>query len=221
MQVPGRCRCFAVEVCRLGCSGEVEDSYFAQGYRKHQIVLVAARIGYRMEVGLVIGIEDSAGRNSGCVGLAVKEGRVGFAGYRRACARESWRRSSKEDLRRTDLVDHNCFEANRIAQRLMCLVGHSYPVRACGDHGDRDDDLGVRLEDQERTDSVVGRKCSANFDSAVHMAVRLSCAGCPDQFVKNYCSLEHYRYSSVQSLLELAAYAVQQQIRVVPMPDMT
>lgn len=50
---------------------------------------VAARIDYRLEVCLVVGMESSAGRSSKFVGCAAKEGRVGFAGYRRVWTRES------------------------------------------------------------------------------------------------------------------------------------
>lgn len=205
-----RCyKCFAVGVCRLGCFEEAGDSCFVKGCRKHLTVLAVAYIDCKVVVGLVIDMEYSAGRRSSFVGLAVKEGKLGFAGCKLAWERESWRRSSKGDLRRTGLVDHNYFEANCIAQqldqRMMGLVGRSYPVTACVGRGDRDDDRDVHLEDQQRTDSVVGRKDSAKLESAVHKVVRLSRIGCPDHIVMIQRSLEHFRCSSVQELPTLFA----------------
>lgn len=82
VRVRRRCRRFVVGGCRLGCSEEVEGSCFVQGFRRRIVGAVVARIDYRVAVGLVLGTKDSAGRNSNLVGLAVKEGRVGFAGCR-------------------------------------------------------------------------------------------------------------------------------------------
>lgn len=104
---------------------------------------------------------------------------------------------------------------------MMCFVGRNYPETACAGRDDRDDGRDVRLEDQEKTDSVVARKKSARSDSAVRRSVRLSRIGCPDHSVESQCSLEHYRYSSVHTVPELSAYAVHQMIRVVLMPGMT
>lgn len=78
------CRRFVVAARRLVYSPEVEDSCFVKGCRKHMTVLVVACTDCRMEVGPAVGMEDSAGRNSRFVGLAVKNGRVGFAGCRSA-----------------------------------------------------------------------------------------------------------------------------------------
>ena len=82
VRVRRRCRRLVVGGCTLGCSEEVEGSWFVQGFRRRIVGAAVARIGYRVEVGLVLGMENSVGRNSNLVGLAVKEGRVGFAGYR-------------------------------------------------------------------------------------------------------------------------------------------
>lgn len=92
-----RCRCFAVGVYKPGCSEGAEDSCFAKGCRKCVTVLIAADIDYRMEVDLVVGMEDHAGRRpvSVCVG---------------------WSMRSKENLGRTGLVARSCFEGNGIAQ---------------------------------------------------------------------------------------------------------
>ena len=151
-----------------------------------------ARIDCRVEVELVVGMGNSAGR-------------------RLAWDRGSRRKSSKEDQRKTDLVDRNCFErkctAQQLDQRMMCLVGRSYPATACDGHGDRDDDRVVRLEGQEMTDSAVDRKYFAKLESAVHMMVRRSRTGYPDHNVKSHRNLEHYRYSSVQALPVAPAYA--------------
>ena len=152
-----------------------------------------ARIDCRVEVELVVGMRNSAGR-------------------RLAWDRGSRRRSSKEDLRRTDLVDRNCFErdctAQQLDQRMMCLVGRSYPVVACDGRGDRDDDRDVRLEGREMTDSAVDRKYCVKLESAVHMVVRRSRTGYPDHIVKSHRNFEHYRYSSVQMVPVPPAYAV-------------
>ena len=93
------CRYFVVGVYRLGYSEGVEDSCFVKGCRKCLTVLIVLGMGYRKEFGLVIGTENSAGRR------LVSE-----------CA--SWGRSLKEDLGRIGLVDHDCSEANCIAQDL-------------------------------------------------------------------------------------------------------
>lgn len=176
-----------------------------------------ARIDCRVEAGLAIGMEDSAGRSSSFVGFAEKESTVGPAGCWRMWEVWSWRRSSREDLGRTGLVDRNYFEANCTArQKTMCPVGCSYPVTACDGRGDRDDDRDARSEDQERTDFVAGRK-----KSAVHMATHLSRIGCPDRFVQHHCSLEDCCYSSVQVPPDIRAYDVHQQIRVVLRIEMT
>lgn len=115
VRVHRRCRCFVVGgVCRLGCSEGVGDSCFVKGCRRCWTVLAVARIDCRRAVGLVVGMEDSAGRSSSC---AVKEGRVGSAGCRLVWELGSWDKSSKEDRGRTGLVDRNGFEANCIAQQ--------------------------------------------------------------------------------------------------------
>ena len=93
------CRYSVVGVYKLGYSEGVEDSCFVKGYRKCLTVLIVVGIGYRKEVGLVIGTENFAGRR------LVSE-----------CVNRS--RSLKEDLGRTGLADHNCSEANCIAQNL-------------------------------------------------------------------------------------------------------
>lgn len=41
---------------------------------------------------------------------------------------------------------------------MMSFVSRIHPVTACADRGDRDDGRDVRLKNQERLDSVVGRK---------------------------------------------------------------
>ena len=78
------CRRFVVAACRLVYLPEVEDSCFVKACRKHLTVLVVACTDCRVEVGLVVGMEDSAGRNSRVVRLAVKNDRVGCAGCRSA-----------------------------------------------------------------------------------------------------------------------------------------
>ena len=175
VQARRRCRRFVgVGVCRLGYFGEGEGSYFGKGCRKCLAVLAVVRIDCRTEVvGLVVGMEDSAGRKWSC---AVKEGRLGSAGCRLVWELESWDTSWKEDQGRTGLVDR------------MCLVIRSYLGGACAGRGDRDVDRDARLEDQERTDSVVGCKYSAKPASAVYMVVRLSHTGCLGRFVT-----DHYR----------------------------
>lgn len=87
------CSCFVGGVYRLGCFEEVEDSCSVKGCRKHLTVLFGTCIDCRVEVGLVIGMENSVGRSSNFVGLAVKEGKVGYAGCKLAWEHESWRRS--------------------------------------------------------------------------------------------------------------------------------
>ena len=82
-------------------------------------------------------------------------------------------------------------------------MGCSYPATAYDGRGDRDQGGDAHLEDQEKIDSVVGCKNSAKLEPAVHMAVRLNRIGCPDHFVESRCSLEHYRYSIVQDVIEL------------------
>ena len=91
------CRYFVAGVYKLGYSEGVEDSWFVKGCHKRLTVLMEEGIGYRKEVGLVIGMENSAGHRlvSECV---------------------SWSRSPKEDLGRTGLIDHDCLEVNCIAQ---------------------------------------------------------------------------------------------------------
>ena len=91
------CRCFVVGVCKLDCSEGVEDSCFVKGCRNCVTVLDVADIDCRMEVGLVAGMEDCAGRRP------VSE----FVG---------WSMRSKENLGRTGLVDRSCFEGIGIAQ---------------------------------------------------------------------------------------------------------
>ena len=92
-----RCRYSVVEEYKLGCSEGVEDSCFVKGCCKSVTVLIAADIDYRMEVDLVVGMEDCPGHRpvSECVG---------------------WNMRSKENLGRTGLVAHSCFEGNGIAQ---------------------------------------------------------------------------------------------------------
>ena len=83
------CRYFVVGVYKLGYSEGVEDSCFVKGYRKCLTVLIVVGIGYRKEVG-----------------------------RRLVSEYVSWSRSLKEDRGKTGLVDHNCSEANCIAQDL-------------------------------------------------------------------------------------------------------
>lgn len=103
---------------------------------------------------------------------------------------------------------------------MMGFVGRSYLETACAGRGDHDDGRDVRLEGQEKTGSVVGRKRSAEPESAVRRSRRLSRIGCPDHFVESHCSLEHYRYSSDHTATELYSCAVHQQIRVALRPGM-
>ena len=99
MRARSHCRYFVVGAYKLGYSEGVEDSCSVKGFRKCLTVLIVVGIGYRKEVGLVIGTEN-------------------FAGHRLVSECVSWGRSLKEDLGRTGLVDHNCSEANCIARDL-------------------------------------------------------------------------------------------------------
>ena len=203
VRVGKRCRCFVGGACRLGCFVGVADSCFVWRCCRRIVGIVVARIGCKVEVGLVIGRED-------------------FAGRRPMLEVGSWRRSSKEDLGKFGLVDRNYFEANCTGRRrMMGLVDRSYPVTACGGLGDRGDAHGARLEDLERTGSVAGRRNSARPESVVHKVMHLSRTGCPDHFVRNHCSLEDYRCSNVQGPPVLHAYAVHQQPQVVLRIGMT
>lgn len=91
---------------------------------------------------------------------------------------------------------------------MMCLVSRSHRVAACDGRDDRGDDLGVRLEDQKTSDSVVGRTNSGKVVSAVHIAARLSRIGWPGRIAKSQRGLEHCLRSSVQGMLAASAYAV-------------
>ena len=104
---------------------------------------------------------------------------------------------------------------------MMDFVGRNYPETASAGRAGRDDGRDVQLEDQEKTDSAVGRKNSAKPESAVRRQARLTRIGCPDHFVESQCSLEHCRYPSVHMVTELYAFAVHQLIRVVLRRGMT
>ena len=84
VRVDRRCSYFVVGMYRLGCSEEVEDSCFVKECRKNLTVLFVVYIDCRVKVGLVVGMEDCAGRSSRFVGFAVKEGKVGSAGRKLA-----------------------------------------------------------------------------------------------------------------------------------------
>lgn len=97
----GRRRCgrLVVGVCRLGCFEEAADSYVEWGSRSRTVVM---RMDCRAEVGLVLGMEHSAGRNSSFVGHAVRGDMVGSADCRPVWGLGSWCKSSMEDQGRTD-----------------------------------------------------------------------------------------------------------------------
>ena len=185
-----RCKCFVVGVYKLGYFEGVEDSCFVKGWRRYLTVRIVAGIDYRMKIGLVVGMEESAGRR-----LVLE------------CV--SWKMSLMEDQKRTGLVDHSCFEMHCIVQlpnsRMMCHEGRSYPVTAC----DGLVDLDVDSEDQERTDPAVDHKEFAKPESAVHMRVRLSRNGCPDDHIaKSQRGSEHYCRLNFQVVPASVVYAV-------------
>lgn len=100
-RVRRRCGRLIVGVCRPGCSGEAEDSCVESGSRRRIVGAAVMRIGCRAEVGLVFGMEDSAGRNSGFVAHAVREDKIGSAGCMLVWKLGSWCRSLMEDRGRT------------------------------------------------------------------------------------------------------------------------
>ena len=121
-----RCRRFVVGVCKPGCFEGVEGSWSVWGCCRRNGGIVVVRIGYKVEVGLVNGMVDSAGHSWRLVGFAVKEDMVGSAGCRSGWKLGSWGRYSKEDRERTDSVVGRKSSARpecavHMAVRLSCI----------------------------------------------------------------------------------------------------
>ena len=81
VRVRKRCRRFAVAGYRLEYFEVVAaaDSCFVNGCHRYLNLLIVAGLSYKVEVGCVSGMENSAGHSWMVERLAVREGRVGSA----------------------------------------------------------------------------------------------------------------------------------------------